>query len=231
MLTLILTNRRYSSWSLRGWLAARHSGLSFAEEMVDIYAADWAAQRSQGVFARANGKVPILVDDMVDPEVGPPSQAGEPAVIWNALGIIDWLDRKSGQTLFWPRDGWARAWAVSAAVEMQAGFQALRQHLPMNCMRHYPGWTVAPEAEADIARVDVLWREGLSRFGGPWLAGADWGAADILYAPVASRLTTYDVKLSPEADAYRQRAMAHPLVAEWVAAAAHETVLKPDYEF
>lgn len=231
MLKLIITNRRYSSWSLRGWLAARHSGLSFTEEMVDIYAADWAAQRSQGVFARANGKVPILVDDMVDPEVGPPSQAGEPAVIWNALGIIDWLDRKSGQTLFWPRDGWARAWAVSAAVEMQAGFQALRQHLPMNCMRHYPGWTVAPEAEADIARVDVLWREGLSRFGGPWLAGANWGAADILYAPVASRLTTYDVKLSPEADAYRQRAMAHPLVAEWVAAAAHETVLKPDYEF
>jgi glutathione S-transferase len=231
MLRLIITNRRYSSWSLRGWLAARHSGLSFSEEMVDIYAADWATLRSQGVFARANGKVPILVDDMADGEVGPPGQAGEPAVIWNALGIIDWLDRKSGQTLFWPRDGWARAWAVSAALEMQAGFLPLRQHLPMNCMRHYPGWKVAPEAEADIARVDALWREGLSRFGGPWLAGANWGAADILYAPVASRLTTYDVALSPEADAYRQRAMAHPLVAEWVAAAAHETVLKPAYEF
>lgn len=231
MLKLIITNRRYSSWSLRGWLAARHSGLSFTEEMVDIYAPEWAAQRSQGVFARANGKVPILVDDMVEPEVGPPSQAGEPAVIWNALGIIDWLDRKSGQTLFWPRDGWARAWAVSAAVEMQAGFLALRQHLPMNCMRHYPGWTVAPEAESDVARVDALWREGLGRFGGPWLAGANWGAADILYAPVASRLTTYDVQLSPEANAYRQRAMAHPLVAEWVAAAADETVIRPAYEF
>lgn len=231
MLKLILTHRRYSSWSLRGWLAAKQSGLSFTEEMVDIYAPEWAAQRSQGVFARANGKVPILIDDMVDDKVGPPSQAGEPAVIWNALGIIDWLDRKSGQTLFWPRDGWARAWAVSAAVEMQAGFLALRQHLPMNCMRHYPGWTVAPEAEPDIARVDALWQEGLSRFGGPWLAGASWGAADILYAPVASRLTTYDVKLSPEADAYRQRAMAHPLVAEWVAAAAQEIVRKPAYEF
>jgi glutathione S-transferase len=156
---------------------------------------------------------------------------GEPAVIWNALGIIDWLDRKSGQTLFWPRDGWARAWAVSAAVEMQAGFLALRQHCPMNCMRHYPGWALAPEAEGDVTRVDTLWQEGLKRFGGPWLAGANWGAADILYAPVASRLTTYDVRLSPEADAYRTRAMAHPLVAEWVAAAADESVLKPAYEF
>lgn len=227
MLKLIITNRRYSSWSLRGWLAARHSGLPFVEEMVDIYAPGWATQRSQGVFARANGKVPILVDD----EPGGSATAGEPAVIWNALGIIDWLDRKSGQTLFWPRDGWARAWAVSAAVEMQAGFMALRQHCPMNCMRHYPGWTTAPDAGADIARVDALWTEGLARFGGPWLSGADWGAADIMYAPVASRLTTYDVKLSDNAEAYRQRAMAHPLVAEWVTAAAAETVLKTDYEF
>ncbi len=231
MLTLIITNRRYSSWSLRGWLAARHSGIPFSERMVDIYAADWPAQRSQGVFARANGKVPILVDDMAGDAVGPPGQAGEPAVIWNALGIIDWLDRKSGQTLFWPRDGWARAWAVSAAVEMQAGFQMLRQHCPMNCQRHYPGWALAPEAKADVARVDQLWTEGLRRFGGPWLAGESWGAADILYAPVASRLTTYDVKLSPDADAYRARAMAHPLVAEWVDAAAAETVIRPDYEF
>jgi glutathione S-transferase len=218
MLKLIITNRRYSSWSLRGWLAARHSGLPFIEEMVDIYAPEWQAQRSQGVFARANGKVPILVDD----EPGGSTMVGEPAVIWNALGIIDWLDRKSGQTLFWPRDGWARAWAVSAAVEMQAGFLALR---------HYPGWALAPEAEGDVTRVDTLWQEGLKRFGGPWLAGANWGAADILYAPVASRLTTYDVRLSPEADAYRTRAMAHPLVAEWVAAAADESVLKPAYEF
>jgi glutathione S-transferase len=98
-------------------------------------------------------------------------------------------------------------------------------------MRHYPGWALAPEAEGDVTRVDTLWQEGLKRFGGPWLAGANWGAADILYAPVASRLTTYDVRLSPEADAYRTRAMAHPLVAEWVAAAADESVLKPAYEF
>jgi glutathione S-transferase len=217
MLQLILTNRRYSSWSLRGWLAMMQSGLPFEEEMVDIYAPDWAERKQQGVFATANGKVPILVD-------------GE-ATIWNAIGIIDWLDRKSGGTRFWPRDGNARAFALSAAVEMQAGFMALRQHCPMNCCRHYPGWALAPEAEGDVARVQQLWETGLDRFGGPWLAGETWGAADILYAPVVSRLTTYDVKLSPAADAYRQRAMAHPLVGEWVAAAAAETTLQPAYEY
>jgi glutathione S-transferase len=217
MLRLHITNRRYSSWSLRGWLAARQSGLPFEEVMVDIYAPEWATLKTQGVYGAANGKVPILEDGA--------------STIWNAIGIIDWLDRKSGGTRFWPTDGNARAFALSAAVEMQAGFLALRQHCPMNCCRHYPGWQVADAALPDIARVQQLWEAGLQRFGGPWLSGETWGAADILYAPVASRLTTYDVKLSPEADAYRQRAMAHPLVAEWVADAARETTLQPAYEF
>jgi glutathione S-transferase len=217
MLKLTITNKRYSSWSLRGWLAAKQSGLAFEEVMVDIYAPGWAEQKTRGIFAAANGKVPILEDGS--------------ALIWNAIGIIDWLDRKSGGTRFWPMDGNARAFALSAAVEMQAGFMALRQACPMNVMRHYPGWKLAPEASADVARVQQLWETGLARFGGPWLAGENWGAADILYAPVASRLTTYDAKLGPVADAYRQRAMAHPLVAEWVADAAAETVLRPDYEY
>lgn len=214
---LVITNRRYSSWSLRGWLAAKHSGLPFNEVMEDIYADDWPSRKTQGVFAEANGKVPILLDNG--------------AAIWNALAIIDWLDRKTGGTRFWPTDPNARAFTTSIAAEMQAGFQALRQHCSMNVMRHYPGWTLAPEAEADVARVDRLWSDGIERFGGPWLGGSEWGGADILFAPVASRLTTYDVKLSPTADAYRQRAMAHPLVAEWVAAAAHETTLQPAYEY
>lgn len=217
MLKLHIANRRYSSWSLRGWLAAKQSGLSFEEVMVDIYAPGWADQKAHGIYAAANGKVPILEDG--------------PATIWNAIGIIDWLDRLSGGSRFWPMDGNARAFALSAAVEMQAGFLALRQHCPMNVMRHYPGWLLAPEAQADVARVQQLWETGLARFGGPWLAGEKWGAADILFAPVASRLTTYDVALGPVAKAYCERAMAHPFVLEWVEAAARETTLQPNYEY
>lgn len=217
MLKLHITNRRYSSWSLRGWLAAKQSGLPFEERFVDIYADDWAEVRKSGVYGAAAGKVPVLED-------------GD-CVVWNATAIIDWLDRKSGGTRFWPADGPARAFATSAAVEMQAGFLALRQACPMNCMRHYPGWALAPEAQGDVERIEQLWETGLARFGGPWLAGKDWGAVDILFAPVVSRLTTYDVKLSPAADAYRKRAMEHPLVAQWVKEAAAETTIKAAYEF
>ena len=212
-----ITNRRYSSWSLRGWLAAKQSGLPIEEVFVDIYSDDWAEVRKSGVYGVAAGKVPVLED-------------GD-SVVWNAIAIIEWLDAKSGRSRFWPAGGPARAYALSAAVEMQAGFMALRQACPMNCMRHYPGWTLAAEAEADVARVQALWESGLAQFGGPWLAGKEWGAVDILFAPVVSRLTTYDVKLSPAADDYRKRAMAHPLVAEWVAEAARETTIKANYEF
>lgn len=214
---MLLGNRRYSSWSLRGWLAARQSGLAIAEIWLNIYAEDWQQRRAEPDLAVAGGKVPVLHDG--------------PSAIWNSIGIIDWLDRASGGTRFWPTDGVARAWGISVAVEMQAGFMALRQHCPMNMMRHYPGWQVADAAKADIARVDHLWSESLARFGGPWLLGAHWGAADIMYAPVASRLTTYDVALSDASNGYSQRAMDHPLMQEWITAAAQETVIQPAYEF
>ena len=227
MLKLVITSRRYSSWSLRGWLAARHSGLPFETVMVDIYADDWAQRRQQPDVAVANGKVPVLWDSGDRASFDPAADAA----IWNAIGIIDWLDRASGGTRFWPMDGNARAFGISIAVEMQAGLMALRQHCPMNMVRHYPGWALHADAEKDVERVRSLWTHGLERFGGPWLTGENWGAADILYAPVASRLTTYDVALGGAAEAYRQRAMAHPLVVEWAAAAAQETILQPAYEY
>jgi glutathione S-transferase len=217
MLKLLIGSRRYSSWSLRGWLAAEQSGLPFTTEMVGLYEPDWPERRRQPDLAVAGGKVPVL-------------WGGETAS-WNALGIIDHLDRLSGGTRFWPTEPAARAWSVSAAAEMQASFAALRSACPMNVMRRYRGFALPEAARADADRIDALWSAGLARFGGPWLAGEKWGAVDILYAPVASRFETYDVALSLEADAYRDRAMAHPLVARWVAAAAEEVVLQPAYEF
>lgn len=217
MLRLLIGNRAYSSWSLRGWLAAKQSGLPFAEVFLPLYEADWDEVRQRPDLAPSGGKVPILWDGGV--------------ASWNALGIIDHLDRRSGGTRFWPADPAARTFAVSIAAEMQASFQALRGFCPMNTRRHYPGFTLSPDAAADVRRVEALWEEGIARFGGPWLAGAHYGAADIMYTPVASRFTTYAVALSPVAEGLRQRLMAHPFMAEWCAAAATEGHRLQRYEF
>lgn len=217
MIRLLVANPRYSSWSLRGWLAVKQSGLPHATEWVNLYADDWQQRRAQPDIAVADGKVPVLHDGDV--------------VAWNALGIIGWLDAQSGGTRFWPADPAARAFAQSVAAEMQGGFQALRQNCPTNFVRVYPGRPAPAAISADVARIDRLWSTAIDRFGGPWLGGAGWGGADIMFAPVASRFTTYDIALSPAAEAYRQRAMGHPLVAEWLALAQADPVLNPAYEF
>lgn len=216
-LRLFIGNRAYSSWSLRGWLAAKQSGLPFEEIFLPLYEADWEETRRRAELAPSGGKVPILWDGAV--------------ASWNALGIIDHLDRLSGGTRFWPADSAARAFAVSVAAEMQASFQALRGFCPMNTRRQYPGFALAADARADVRRVEALWEEGLARFGGPWLAGPDWGAADIMFTPVASRFTTYDVALFPVAEGLRQRLMAHPFMAEWCAAAETEGHVLERYEY
>ncbi len=38
---LIIGNKNYSSWSLRGWLAAKQSGLHFEELTVHLAGEDW----------------------------------------------------------------------------------------------------------------------------------------------------------------------------------------------
>ncbi|WP_448580241.1 glutathione S-transferase [Thermaurantiacus sp.] len=217
MLKLVIGNRAYSSWSLRGWLAARHAGLPFEEIFFPLYEADWEQRRRDPLLAPSGGKVPILWDGAV--------------ASWHALAIIDHLDRLTGGARFWPADPAARAFAMSVAAEMQSSFQALRGFCPMNTRRRYPGYALSKEAEADTRRVEALWEEGLDRFGGPWIAGADYGAADIMFTPVASRFTTYDVALSAPAEALRARLMAHPFTCAWLAAAATEGHVLERYEF
>ena len=45
---LIIGNRNYSSWSLRGWLAAKQSGVAFEELQVPILGDDWEQKQKEG---------------------------------------------------------------------------------------------------------------------------------------------------------------------------------------
>ena len=38
---LIIGNRAYSSWSMRGWLALKHAGLEFEELVVPLFDEAW----------------------------------------------------------------------------------------------------------------------------------------------------------------------------------------------
>lgn len=215
---LYIGNKAYSSWSLRGWLAAKHSGLAFEEIVVPLYDANWADRRNSPEFTASNGKVPILWDGDI--------------AIWESLAIVDYLDEKTGgERGYWPDEIAARALARSMSAEMHAGFVPLRQNHSMNLRRTYPALPLLPEVAADVARITALWDQARSRFGasGDFLFGS-WSAADMMYAPVVTRFLTYSIPLPADAAAYCTAVAAHPHIAEWHAAAQAETWVIDKFE-
>jgi len=206
---IIVGNKAYSSWSLRGWLALKQSGLAFEEEVVSLYDDAWLSRRAQPDIAPSGGKVPILWDGDV--------------AVWESLAIIDYLADKVGQDRFWPVDGAARGFARSIASEMHAGFADLRAECPTVFRRTFPPMPVSAEVQANVDRIVHLWSEALTRFGGDggFLFG-DFSAADIMFAPVTTRFTTYSLPVPEVAADYCRRVQAHPFVKEWIDAAHQE---------
>ncbi len=206
-ITLTLSSKNYSSWSLRGWLMARFAGLDFKEEMVEQ---DDANARAELLLLAPSVRVPRLTHGDIS--------------VWDTLAIGEYLNEIKPKAGLLPADAAARAHCRSICGEMHSGFSALRAALPMNLKAHFPNFTVWSRAKGDIERVLEIWRDCLTRYGGPYLFGARRTLADAMYAPVATRFLTYDVPLDEACATYCQTLMAMPEMGEWVAAAK----LEPD---
>jgi glutathione S-transferase len=206
---LIIGNKSYSSWSLRGWLACKQSGLPFTEQVVPLYDGAWIERRASDDLAPSSGKVPILWD-------------GD-TVVWDSLAILEHLNELTGNTLFWPGDPAARGMARSIGAEMHASYTALRNECGMNVRRVFDTPALSAEAKADVARIQRLWAQARARFGGDgdFLFG-EFGAADIMFAPVVTRFVTYSIPVSRFAERYIDAVTAHPFMQDWLAAAHDE---------
>jgi glutathione S-transferase len=207
---LIIGNKAYSSWSMRGWLAAKQSGLAFDEMTVPLFDEGWDERKREEDLAPSSGKVPILWD-------------GD-AVVWDSLAIIEYLSDKVGRDRYWPKDEAARGMARSMAAEMHCSYIALRRECPMNIRKTFANVKVSEETRDDAVRILQTWAEARSRFGkeGPYLFGT-FSAADIMFAPVVTRFMTYGFTLPGFAASYVETMMAHPWMEAWYAAAAEES--------
>jgi len=216
MLKLIIGNKAYSSWSQRGWLACKQSGLPFDEQVVPMWSPEWEALKT-GVLAQSAGKVPSLFDDAL--------------FVWDSMAIIMYLNEKAGADKFWPADETARATAMSYCAEMHSSFQALRNECSSNYRRSYPAAPMSEGLAADVARITQLWEAARTKYGagGDFLFGA-FGAADIMFAPVVGRFLTYALPTTPIVKTYIEAVRAHPFVAEWYAAAEAESWVIDKYE-
>lgn len=204
---LYIGNKNYSSWSLRPWVLMRELKIPFNEQLVPF---------GDGTF------------DSFSPSRRVPCLRDGHRIVWDSLGIVEYLaERQPG---VWPVDDCARAWARCAAAEMHSGFGAMREQCTMNLgirvrIEHRP-----PPLDREIARIDELWCEGLSRFGGGFLAGSVFTAVDGFFAPIAFRFMIYGIEVSEAAAGYADRLRQLESMRAWYEAAVVEPWRDPEHE-
>jgi glutathione S-transferase len=206
--TLTITSRNYGAWSLRGWLLCRLAGLEV--EVVERPAHEEAARAE------------LL---LLSPSLLVPRLEHRGVAVWDTLAIGEYLNEIRPEAGLLPAERAERAHCRAISAEMHAGFFNLRSALPMNLKARHRGFAVYTSAQADLERITAIWDEALGTYGGPFLFGARPSLADAMYAPVCTRMWTYDVELEPACADYRDTILALEPMREWTAAA----VLEPDH--
>jgi glutathione S-transferase len=211
MYELYIANKNYSSWSLRPWLLMRELQIPFKERLTAFIE---GSNRERFRTFAPNGRVPCLHDGGT--------------VVWDSLAIVEYLAEQHERV--WPSAAAARAWARCASAEMHSGFAELRQRCPMNCGIRVRLHEVPAALAADIARIDELWNDGLSRFGGPFLAGDSFTAVDAFFGPVAFRIQSYGLTVNGAAAGYAKRLLDLPGMRGWYEAGLAESWREPQHE-
>jgi glutathione S-transferase len=202
---LAIASKNYGSWSLRGWLLCKMAKLDFAEQHAGT---DDPSTRAELLLLSPSFLVPCLYHDGLQ--------------VWDTLAIAEYLHELNPEAGLLPKDRAQRAHCRAICGEMHSGFSNLRSALPMNLKAHFPNFKVFAGARADIERITAIWQDCLGKYGGPYLFGKQPCAADAMYAPVCTRLLTYDVAIDPVSSAYCRTIMALPDMKGWVEAAKAE---------
>lgn len=205
--TLILGNRNYSTWSLRGWWVAKRSGLVFDEIDLKLDTPEFFSTIEK---YSPTGRVPVLRDDGL--------------VIWDTLAIAEYLAEKFPAAGLWPADPKDRAMARSFCAEMHSGFEGLRMQLPMNCRARHRAVDIDDEARRDIHRVFSIWQYCREHHAakGPWLFGS-WSIVDAFFAPVVLRFRSYDIEMAPSASEWAEAVLNDTDLCDWLERAERET--------
>lgn len=211
--TLVIGNKAYSSWSMRPWLLMKQKDIPFEEVRIPLFT---EGAKQQLLHHSGAAKVPVLRHGSL--------------TVWDSLAICEYLAERHPDRGLWPQDVAARAHARSTSAEMHSGFGDLRNHMPMNVRRRIAK-SRTPAVDADIARIQAIWKECRERFGqgGPYLYG-QFCIADTMYAPVVTRFQTYGVETTGPAGDYARAILQTPALRAWIEAAHAETEVVDRYE-
>jgi glutathione S-transferase len=203
---LIIGNKNYSSWSLRGWLALKAFNVPFEEIKLSLFSDEFYTELAKHSPV---GKVPVLVDGDLS--------------VWDSLAICEYINETYLDGKGWPADKSKRAVARSVVADMHSGLFGIRTEMPMNCRarRHIE---LSDQAKKEVATLDALWTKlrAENAQNGDYLFG-EFSLADAFFAPVIFRFSTYNIQLSDAASAYHKTMLAHPAMQAWLADALIET--------
>ncbi|MDK1375938.1 MULTISPECIES: glutathione S-transferase family protein [unclassified Sinorhizobium] len=211
-LVLYIGNKNYSSWSLRPWLALQACGVPFEDVVIPF---DFPAGNPRFREISPTGRVPVLHHGDVR--------------VWESLAIIEYVAELFPEAGLWPENREDRARARSYSMEMLSGFRALRGACPMNIRRPRRAIALPDDVQADVARIEEIWRESIARSGGPFLFGR-FTAADAMFAPVVNRFDVYELVTDPATLAYMDAVKRHPAFRKWEEAARAEPWIVPEDE-
>ena len=211
---LAVGNKLYSSWSLRAGMLLRAFDIPFEETVIAMYKND---TKMRMLEYGPTGKVPAIQDGDIN--------------IWESLSILEYIAECYPEKNIWPAQKAARAHARSACSEMHAGFMGIRSVCPMNLTANFVPKDRGEEVEADVRRLEALWTEARFRFGdgGDFLYG-EFCAADAMFAPVVTRLDTYQIPVSKSMHTYMDAVLNHPAFLQWKEEAFQEPWFLPHYE-
>jgi glutathione S-transferase len=181
---IIVGTKKWSTWSLRAWLALKHTGEPFEEVLVPL---------------REVGTTESAIAPHSPSKLVPALKDGE-LTVWDSLAVCEYLNDRFPRAGLWPQDPARRALGRAAAAEMHSGFASLRGECPMDLGLRVKS-DLTPATEKDVRRIVEIWSDLRGRHGkdGPFLLGG-WSIADAFYTPVATRFRSYDIRLSDYGD-------------------------------
>jgi glutathione S-transferase len=208
---LVIGTKRWSSWSMRPWLALKRAGVAFDERVIPLRQHGTSEAVAQ---VSPSGQVPVLKDGDL--------------LIHDSLAICEYLAERLPEAHLWPHEPAARALARAAAAEMHSGFGSLRGECPMELTLEPREHQLSEATHQDIRRIVALWSQLREHFAGAgeFLVGP-WSIADAFFTPVATRFHTYGVRLSDFGDrgaaaAYAGALLATPEYQAWLEGARAE---------
>lgn len=195
---LVIGDRGYSSWSLRGWLLFDAFDIPVRIHQARLY----------------TDELPTMLKQFHPARTAPTIRTPDGIVMPESLAIAEELASRHPEAGLWPA-GKARAIARVLASEMHAGFMALRSHCPMNLRVSYTDCAPPQAVLDDLKRLETIWDWAWDQTeSSTWLCG-DYSVADVFFAPVATRIATYNLPVSDRAMAYVQAHLTHPSFRKW----------------